>query len=121
MILVAVGAQPETALGRAAEVATGLKGALNVNRRMETNVPDIYAAGDCIATWHRITRSNAYLPLGITAPSRGGLLVRIGGEQEIEGSLDTQSVRLFDVVVARIGFHDRDAANADTIRCPWIP
>jgi thioredoxin reductase len=59
MILVAVGAQPETEIA----LASGFKGALQVNRRMETNVRDIFAAGDCAETWHRITQSNAYLPL----------------------------------------------------------
>lgn len=36
----------------------------------------------------------------------------MGGQREFEGSLGTQSVRLFDYVVARTGFHDRDAAAA---------
>lgn len=114
MILVAVGARPETELARAAGVETGFRGALKVNRRMETNVQDVYAAGDCVETWHRVTQSNVYLPLGTTAHKQGRVAGEnaIGGNREFEGSLGTQSVRLFDYVVARTGFHDRDATNS---------
>ncbi len=113
MVLVAVGARPETGLATAAGVELGFKGALKVSRRMETNVPDIFAAGDCVETWHRITQSNTYLPLGTTAHKQGRIAGEnaIGGNRMFEGSLGTQSVRLFDYVVARTGFHDRDAAN----------
>jgi NADPH-dependent 2,4-dienoyl-CoA reductase/sulfur reductase-like enzyme len=111
MILVAVGARPETKLAMAAGVAPGFKGAIKVNRRMETNVPAIFAAGDCAETWHRITRSDSYLPLGTTSHKQGRIAGEnaVGGNRNFEGSLGTQSVRLFDYVVARTGFHDRDA------------
>lgn len=114
MVLVAVGARPETRLAEAAGVTLGFKRALQVNRRMETNIPDIYAAGDCVETWHRITRENAYLPLGTTAHKQGRIAGEnaVGGDRQFEGSLGTQSVRLFEYVVARTGFHDWDAANA---------
>lgn len=114
MILVAVGARPETEIAQAAGIQLGFKGALKVNRLMETNIPDIFAAGDCVETWHRITQSNAYLPLGTIAHKQGRVAGEnaVGGNREFEGSLGTQSVRLFDYVVARTGFHDRDAINA---------
>ena len=114
MILVAVGARPETELARAAGVEPGFRGALKVNRRMETNVADIYAAGDCAETFHRITQSNSYLPLGTTSHKQGRIAGEnaVGGSRLYEGSLGTQSVRLFDLVVARTGFHDKDARNS---------
>lgn len=114
MVLVAVGARPETEIARRAGVPLGFKGALKVNRRMETDVANILAAGDCVETWHRITRSNAYLPLGTTAHKQGRVAGEnaVGGNREFAGSLGTQSVRLFEHVVARTGLHDRDAARA---------
>jgi NADPH-dependent 2,4-dienoyl-CoA reductase/sulfur reductase-like enzyme len=98
MILVAAGARPEIEIAVAAGVARGFRGALKVNRRMETNVPNIFAAGDCVETWHRITESNAYLPLGTTAHKQGRIAGEnaVGGDRLFEGSLGTQSVRLFD-------------------------
>ena len=95
MILVAVGAWPETKLALAAGVAPGFKGALKVTRRMETNLPNIYAAGDCVETWHRISQTSSYLPLGTTSHKQGRIAGEnaVGGERLFEGSLGTQSVR----------------------------
>jgi NADPH-dependent 2,4-dienoyl-CoA reductase/sulfur reductase-like enzyme len=114
MVLVAAGAEPDTALAMAAGVETGFRGALKVNRRMETNLPHVYAAGDCVETFHRITQSNSYLPLGTTAHKQGRIAGEnaIGHERLFEGSLGTQVVRVFDRVIARTGFHDRDARAA---------
>ncbi|MBN9307507.1 MAG: CoA-disulfide reductase [Devosia sp. 67-54] len=114
MVLVAAGAKPDTALAVAAGAQTGFKGAIKVNRRMETNLPDVYAAGDCVETFHRITQGVTYLPLGTTAHKQGRIAGEnaIGRERLFEGSLGTQVVRVFDRVVARTGFHDRDARAA---------
>lgn len=45
MVLIAVGVKPNAALGEGAGLKTGRKGALLTNRRMETEIPDIYVAG----------------------------------------------------------------------------
>jgi len=71
LVLVAVGVQPNSERGAAASIETGVKGALCVNRLMQTNVNDIYAAGDCVETWHRLLNRNTYLPLGTTSHKPG--------------------------------------------------
>lgn len=111
MILVAAGAKPDVTLGVAGGLQLGFKGAFMVNARMETNLPDVYAAGDCVETLHRITATNTYLPLGTTAHKQGRVAGEnaVGGDRLFAGSLGTQVVRVFDRVIARTGFHDRDA------------
>jgi NADPH-dependent 2,4-dienoyl-CoA reductase/sulfur reductase-like enzyme len=96
LVLVAVGVQPNSELGRAAGVPTGANGALQVNRCMETALRDIYAAGDCVETWHRILRKNTYLPFGTRAHKQGRLAAGnvIGNPKEYGGSLGTQVVKL---------------------------
>ena len=54
MVLVATGITPETALAEKAGVLTGIHRAIRVTQAMETNIKDIYAAGDCVETWHRL-------------------------------------------------------------------
>jgi NADPH-dependent 2,4-dienoyl-CoA reductase/sulfur reductase-like enzyme len=78
-VLVAVGVRPNSELGANAGVTLGTRGALRVTRRMETNLPDVYAAGDCVETWHRLLSRYAYLTLGTTAHKRG----RIAGENAV--------------------------------------
>jgi NADPH-dependent 2,4-dienoyl-CoA reductase/sulfur reductase-like enzyme len=111
LVLVAVGCRPSTALAAGAGIQTGLKGAIKVNQRMETNLPDVYAAGDCVETWHNLLRKYTYLPLGTTAHKQGRIAGEnaVGGNREFEGSLGTQAVKIFDLVAARTGFRDIDA------------
>lgn len=46
MVVLAIGITPDTALAKEAGLELGIKGSIVVNERMETSVPDIYAAGD---------------------------------------------------------------------------
>lgn len=111
MVLARTGAKPETELARAAGVSLGGNGAIQVSPTMETNVPDLYAAGDCVETRHRLLRSPGYLPLGTTAHKKGRVAGEnaAGGRAEFEGSLGTRVVKIFDLVVARTGLRDREA------------
>jgi len=114
MVLVATGGRPETTLAGTAGIATGALGAIRVNRAMETNVKDIYAAGDCAETWHQLLRENTYLPLGTTAHKQGRVAGEnaVGGRIEFAGSLGTQVVKIFDRVAARTGLNGADAREA---------
>ena len=114
MVLVATGIRPETALAGKAGVLTGIHKAIRVSRTMETNVQDIYAAGDCVETWHRLLNKYSYLPLGTTAHKQGRVAGEnaAGGSQEFAGTLGTQVVKIFDLVVARTGLVDKEALEA---------
>jgi NADPH-dependent 2,4-dienoyl-CoA reductase/sulfur reductase-like enzyme len=111
MVLVAAGAEPEVGLAKVAGIALGQDGAIRVNRRMETNLPDVYAAGDCVETWHRLLGHPVYLPLGTTAHKQGRIAGEnaVGGSKHFAGSLGTQVVKIFDLVVARTGLLDAEA------------
>jgi len=113
-ILVAVGAVPETGLARKAGILTGLKDAIKVNARMETNLPDIYAGGDCVESLHSITKKTVYIALGTTAHKHGRIIGEniCGISSEYPGTLGTQSIKLFDLVIARTGMNNAEAAAA---------
>jgi NADPH-dependent 2,4-dienoyl-CoA reductase/sulfur reductase-like enzyme len=111
MVVVATGVRPSVALGRTAGMALGERGAFRVSPAMESNVNDIYAAGDCVETHHRLTSAPTYLPLGTTAHKQGRVAGEnaVGGRARFEGSLGTQVVKVFDLVIGRTGFRDEDA------------
>jgi len=114
MVLVAAGVQPVTSLARAAGAALGVRGAIQVNRRMETSLPDIYAAGDCGETWHTLLEQATYVPLGTTAHKQGRIAGEnaVGGQRQFAGSLSTQVVKVFELAIARTGLRDEEAAAA---------
>lgn len=113
LVLVATGGIPNTQLATAIGISTGQAGAMEVNQKMETNVPHVYAAGDCVLTWHRLLKRNVYLPLGSTAHKQGRIAGEnmIGGNRLFQGSLGTQVVKIFDLVVGRTGLKDKEAVN----------
>ena len=113
MILVVVGVRPETALAAEAGAAVGVKGAIAVDRGMRTNLPDVFAAGDCVVTHHRLL-GVTYLPLGTTAHKQGRVAGEnaLAGDRQFAGSLGTQVVKIFDQAAARTGLRDHEAITA---------
>ena len=114
IVLVVVGVRPDVELGRSAGVELGARGALRVNRHMRTNLADVYAAGDCVATYHRLLDTDTYLPLGTTAHKQGRIAGEnaVGGDRSFEGSLGTQVVKVFELAAARTGLRDDEGRTA---------
>ncbi|WP_308122113.1 FAD-dependent oxidoreductase [Streptomyces sp. TRM70350] len=79
LVLVVVGVRPDAGLAAAAGATLGVKGAIEVDEYMRTSLPDVYAAGDCVVTHHRLL-GTTWLPLGTTAHKQG----RIAGEHSAE-------------------------------------
>ena len=118
-VLVVVGVKPDVGLAAAAGVELGVKGSIVVDAAMRTNLPDIYAAGDCVHTHHRLL-GTTWLPLGTTAHKQGRVAGEnaLGGNARFAGSLGTQVVKIFDLVAARTGLKDAEAVAADR---GWVP
>jgi NADPH-dependent 2,4-dienoyl-CoA reductase/sulfur reductase-like enzyme len=114
LVLVVTGVRPDTVLAAEADTKLGVRGAIAVDRRMHTNLDDVYAAGDCVHTYHRLLGEHVYLPLGSTAHKQGRVagLNAAGGDAVFAGSLGTQAVKVFDLVAAGTGLHDTTARQA---------
>lgn len=114
LVLIVVGVKPDTTLAQTAGVTLGVRGAIVVDEHMRTGVPDVFAAGDCVHTHHRLLAEPSYLPLGTTAHKQGRVAGEnaIGGDRRFAGSLGTQVVKVFDLAVARTGLRDGEATEA---------
>ena len=113
MVLVVVGVRPETTLAADAGTGSGVKGAIAVDEGMRTSLLDVFAAGDCVITHHRLL-GVTYLPLGTTAHKQGRVAGEnaLGGNRLFAGSLGTQVVKIFDQAAARTGLRDHEARPA---------
>lgn len=114
VVLVVTGVRPDTGLAVTAGVKLGAAGAIAVDEGMRTNVPDVFAAGDCVHTHHRLLDAPAYMPLGTTAHKQGRVAGAnaAGGDAAFAGVLGTQVVRVFDLVVAATGLRAEEATAA---------
>jgi NADPH-dependent 2,4-dienoyl-CoA reductase/sulfur reductase-like enzyme len=113
VVLVVVGVRPDSGLASSAGAALGVRHAIAVDRQMHTTVPDVFAAGDCVVTYHRLL-GETYLPLGTTAHKQGRVAGEnaLGGTKEFAGSLGTQVVKIFEHAAARTGLRDHEATAA---------
>ncbi|HVB52843.1 MAG TPA: FAD-dependent oxidoreductase [Candidatus Acidoferrales bacterium] len=113
LVLFVVGVRPDTELAAAAGAELGVRGAISVDRMMRTNLRDVFAAGDCVVTHHRLL-GDAYLPLGTTAHKQGRVAGEnaLGGSRDFPGSLGTQVVKIFEMAAARTGVRDQEARTA---------
>jgi NADPH-dependent 2,4-dienoyl-CoA reductase/sulfur reductase-like enzyme len=113
MVLVVAGVRPDTELAAAAGASLGARGGIRVDRAMQTGLPDVLAAGDCVITHHRLL-GETYLPLGTTAHKQGRVAGEnaLGASRQFAGSLGTQVVKIFDQAAARTGLRHDEAAAA---------
>jgi len=104
-VVVAAGVRPAASVAAEAGAMTGPGGALLVDDRMRTSLPDVYAAGDCIAPYHHVVGRPAFVPLGPAANKTGRVAgtVAAGGDARFPGIVGTAVVKVFDLAVARTG------------------
>jgi len=111
LVLLAVGVHPNTGLTQGVGIELGARGAIAVDEHLCTNVPDIYAAGDCAETLHLVTCKKVYIPLGTTANKQG----RVAGENAagldsvFQGVVGSAVTKIFDLEVARTGLTTLEA------------
>lgn len=111
MVILSVGVKPNVELAKSAGVELGQTGAIKVNTKMQTNIEDIYACGDCSESYSLITNKPIYRPLGSTANKMGRITGDqiTGGSLEFKGILGTGIFKVFDMAVAQTGLSEKEA------------
>jgi NADPH-dependent 2,4-dienoyl-CoA reductase/sulfur reductase-like enzyme/rhodanese-related sulfurtransferase len=105
LVITAVGVQPHSDLARRAGLLVSPRGAIVVNRRLQTSDPDIYAGGDCIETMHLVTGKPVFFPQGSLANRQGRVIGTnlAGGFASFNGVVGSFSIKIFDLAVAATG------------------
>lgn len=114
LILSAIGVVPNSELAAGAGIALGPRGAIAVNRRMQTSDENIYAAGDCADAFHMVTNQKVWVPLALRA-NRAGWAVAdnvCARPVDLPGITGTAVFRVFDLQVARTGLNCEEAGRA---------
>ncbi|MBK3517759.1 FAD-dependent oxidoreductase [Carboxylicivirga marina] len=106
-VLMSVGIRPNTEMLTSKGAEHIGNGALKVNERMETSLPNVYAAGDCASIKNLQTGEYDYLPLG-THSNKGGRTAgqnAAGGSDTFEGGYKTAIIKVFEKTLARTGMN----------------
>ncbi|MHA2238677.1 MAG: FAD-dependent oxidoreductase, partial [Candidatus Hodarchaeales archaeon] len=106
LLQISVGVNPATSLFREKGVDMLPNGAILTNEYMETNIPDVFAAGDCVASYHRILKKNVYVPLAPAANKQGRIAgSAIAGSKAIgfPGIVGTSIFKVLDLYCSRSG------------------
>src|SRR4051812_7404185 len=106
LVVLGLGMGPETALARAAGLAIGVTGGVDVDRTQRSRShPEVFAAGDCAQTFHRLTGEAAHVALGTHANKQGRVAGSVigGRPARFAGVLGTAMTKVGDLEVARTG------------------
>ncbi|MBB6463783.1 FAD-dependent oxidoreductase [Flammeovirga kamogawensis] len=104
-LIMSIGVKPITEMLTSKGAKALPNGALIVNSKMETNLPDIYAAGDCASIPNVVTNSEGWFPMG-THSNKGGRVAganAVGANEHFPGGYGTAIMEMFDHTIARTG------------------
>ncbi|MBU1020092.1 MAG: CoA-disulfide reductase [Firmicutes bacterium] len=111
LVLLSIGIQPNTAFLTGSGIVLSKNGAVEINRKMQTNFPSIYAGGDCGMIYNRSLKENSYLPMGSNANKQGRIIAEniLGNEVSFKGVLGTIVIKVVDMEAAKTGLTEKEA------------
>jgi len=118
LVLLDTGVTPNTDLVNETDIRLGALGGIRVDEHMETTIPGIFAAGNCVETLCAIRRKPVLSAIGTVAAKQG----RVAGENlagrrsKFRGAVGTTILKVFDLGIGRTGLTSREAA-AERISC----
>ena len=121
-ILLGIGVKPNSEITKNTGIELGIYNAIKVDEYMRTNIPNIFAAGDCATARNYVTNKDDYLPLGTTANKQG----KVAGENasamifdaksnlkykaKFEGIAASAITKTFGLFIAKTGISNKEEA-----------
>jgi NADPH-dependent 2,4-dienoyl-CoA reductase/sulfur reductase-like enzyme/rhodanese-related sulfurtransferase len=114
LVILSLGVKPNVALAKEAGLEIGKAGGISVNEFMQTNDPDIFAAGDCVESIHRVTGQPFLAPMGSAANKQGRAAGAnaLGRKIAVKGFLGTVILKVFDLTIAKTGLSEKEALQS---------
>lgn len=116
MVVASVGVRPTTRLFADSGGELGVASAAKVDQYLRTNLPNVFAAGDCAEHYVRQLRRNSYMPLGPVANKQGRLaginIVNPDAMRNFSGIDQTAVFKFFDFTIGTTGLNERQLAES---------
>lgn len=110
IVIMAIGFRPNSDLAKEAGIPLGVKGAIRVNDRMQTELDGVWAAGNCAEAFHLVSRRPAFIPLATVANKQGRVAgTNIGGQYAtFPGAVGTAITRILSLEIGRTGLNQEE-------------
>jgi rhodanese-related sulfurtransferase len=114
-VFLCLGVHPEAALAQECGLRVGRHGGIVVDSHMRTSDPHIWAGGDCVESYHLISGTYVFTPLGSIANRHGRVIAEnlAGNETVFKGVVGSFFVKVFDANVACVGLSQKTADRCD--------
>lgn len=113
MVILSIGFRPNTALG-GGKISTFSNGAFHVNKKQETNLPGVYAIGDCATVYSNALQKDTYIALATNAV-RSGVVAghnACGTALESAGVQGSNGISIFGYNMVSTGLNLKAAEKA---------
>ena len=115
VVILGLGARPDTALAREAGLPLGDKGGLRTNVQMRVPGQDrVWAGGDCVEVLNLVSGQYQHVALGTHANKQGRVIGHnlAGSYATFPGVVGTAVSKICHLEIARTGLRERDATRA---------
>ncbi len=116
------GIRPSVRLAAEAGIEIGPQGGIVTDKNLMTNIPGVYAGGDCIETNNIVSGTKSVFPLGSLANRQGRVIAdNIAGTVSFfEGAAGTSSMAVFGLIIANTGINEKAAKKLGLdYSCVW--
>lgn len=110
LIILGLGVIPNSELAKNAGIPLGPKESIKVNELQQTEIANIWAAGDCAQSYHLVSRRPIYVALGTVANKQGRIAgMNLGGRYAtFPGVVGTAITKFMDTECARTGLSEKE-------------
>jgi rhodanese-related sulfurtransferase len=113
-VILSIGTRPQTKIASDCGVAIGEYGGIKVNEFLQTNIPDIYAAGDCCECRNFINNKRQSFNLASIANIQGRCAGynAAGGKSRYIDAIPASIIKILDIAIAKTGMTLKEAKEA---------
>jgi NADPH-dependent 2,4-dienoyl-CoA reductase/sulfur reductase-like enzyme len=113
VVVLALGVRPRVAIAAEAGLPLGHSGGIATDDR-QLVAENIYAAGDCVDTYHRLLGHTVVMPLGTHANKQGRIagINLAGGDETFPGIIGTAITKVGRTCIARTGLTQRQCDDS---------
>lgn len=114
LVILALGVIPNSELAKTAGVRVGTMNGILTDQRQQTNLDNVYAAGDCCEVKNLVNNKSMYIPLATIASKAGWTAGEnaAGGKATFRGAIRAIGVKVFDLEVVQVGISTEEAKDS---------